>query len=450
MDDSQSQIGAIVRYFSLEADAPGYLTEEQSEADPTQAASFALSDGGEQENVHASLHYDRWFTDQLSWTLKGYAQTVDRTRWARWSDAGSQTETLIQDAQYGMISTLTYEKNYTFIKRLKIDWGLDYQYNESTEQRWTTENRNRIGSESRYYDDLIYYWGSYVQADSDINDWLRLFAAIRMDSFDGEMENKLTGTKSDMVDLDFLWQPKMGAVITPYHGYNFYANWGRTVQLPGIPDRYGQDTSGNLKSRDLTESTNDGWEVGIKASPLDFLSIRADYWKMVATDEVRKKADGSGDKINVGETEREGWDVSLSVKPHEWLSIWGSYSYVQAIYTEPGPGYADRKGKDIELIPDFTAKLGVDFKHPLGFASSFWMESQGDYYVLNDPENKNKKVGDYNIFNFKASYKLEKATIGFEIKNLFDQDYYAYAWNLSNGFSPGDGRSCYVSMTFEY
>jgi iron complex outermembrane receptor protein len=117
-------------------------------------------------------------------------------------------------------------------------------------------------------------------------------------------------TKSDLLDLDFIWQPKVGTVITPFPGYNFYANWGRTFQLPGIPDRYGQDYSGNLKPRDLTESQNDGWELGLKASPFEWLSMRADIWQMIATDEVRKKEDGSGDKINVGETTRDGWDVS--------------------------------------------------------------------------------------------------------------------------------------------
>ena len=303
---------------------------------------------------------------------------------------------------------------------------------------------------SRYFDDDIYYWGSYIQADGEIRDWLRLFAALRVDKFEGELENKLTHTESDMLDFDYIWQPKVGTVITPYHGYNVYANWGRTFQLPGIPDRYGQDYSGTLKSRDLTESKNDGWELGIKASPFEWLSLRADVWQMIATDEVRKKSDGSGDKINVGETERQGWDASFSVRPHPWFSMWGSYSYVEAVYTEPGPDMQDRKGKDIELIPDYTAKLGLDFEHPIGLSSSFWLESQGDYYVLTDPENKHKKVGDYNVFNFKAAYRLQKATIGFEIKNVFDEDYYAFVWSLADGFQPGDGRSYYAWVTFDY
>lgn len=371
LDDYKGKVGAIVRYFNMVADAPGYISEEQAEEDPGSAAAYARTDGGELENKHASIHFDYAFTDSLCWTIKAYTQQMERQRYTRWSLAGSQKEELIKDTQYGAVSTVTFETQYHNIKRIKVDWGVDYQFNESTGQRWLTEDRVRQGDEIRYLDNNIQSVGSYIQVDSDVRDWLRLFAALRVDSFEGDLENKITNTKTDMLDLDFIWQPKVGTVITPFQGYNFYANWGRTFQLPGIPDRYGQDFGGNLKSRDLTESQNDGWEVGIKASPFGWLSARVDIWQMVATDEVRKKEDGSGDKINVGKTTRDGWDVSFSVRPHPWFFMWGSYSHVEAVYTDPGIYLQDRKGKDIELIPDYTAKLGLDFEHPTGFPAVF-------------------------------------------------------------------------------
>ncbi len=298
---------------------------------------------------------------------------MERDRWSRWSDAGSQTEDLVHDRQYGAISTLTYELNDIGIQKLKFDWGLDYQFNENITKRWTCIDRVRQGGATRYFDNDISYWGSYIQADGTVNDWLRLVAALRVDSFDGQFENKLTDTKTDLLDMDLIWQPKFGTTITPFKGYNIYANWGRTFQLPGIPARYGQNYNGSLTSRDLSESQNEGWDIGIKASPFDWLSARANVYQMIATNEVRHKADGSGDLFNAGETERNGWDLSFSIRPHAWFSLWGSYSRVEAIYIEPGPGKLDRKGKDIEIIPDYMAKLGVNFDHPTGFpAVSGW------------------------------------------------------------------------------
>jgi iron complex outermembrane recepter protein len=447
-NDNRLSIGMIARFFGMDANAPGYLTKEQAETNPRQAASFARTDGGEQQNKHVSLHLDYRFTDSLNWSVKTYTQQLERTRWCRWSDTGSQQERFLKDDQYGAISTLSYETDSWGIKHLKLDWGVDYQHQDNLEQRWTTIDRVKQGVPTRDIDRDQFYWGSYVQADGDINNWLRLIAALRVDSFDGKLDNRLVNQQSDMLDLDFIWQPKFGMVLTPIQGYNLYANWGRTFQLPGSPQLYGQDYNGNLISRNLGESKNDGWELGIKLSPFKWLAARVDYWEMTATDEVRDKKDGSGDYINTGETERKGWDFVISIRPHPWLALWGSYSYVDATYTEPGPGLEDRKGKDIENVPDFTAKAGADFKHPSGFFSSLWLESQGNYYV--DPQNQTEKVGDYNIWNLTTGYKIGIATLSVEVKNLFDDNYNSFVWNSTYGFSPGDGRSFYCWVMFEY
>lgn len=448
-DDEKGSIGIIARFFDMTADAPGYLPEEDALNDPTSSADYARSDGGKKQNKHISFHFDYEFSNALVWTLKSYAQEMERDRWSRWSDAGSQTEDLVHDRQYGAISTLAYELNNVGIQKLKFDWGLDYQFNENITQRWTCIDRVRQADATRYFDNDISYWGSYIQADGTVNDWLRLVAALRVDSFDGQFENKLTATKTDLLDMGLIWQPKFGTTITPFNGYNIYANWGRTFQLPGIPARYGQNYNGSLTSRDLSESQNEGWDIGIKASPFDWLSVRANVYQMIATNEVRHKVDGSGDLFNAGETERNGWDLSFSIRPHAWFSLWGSYSRVEAIYIEPGPGKLDRKGKDIEIIPDYMAKLGVNFDHPTGLSSCFWMESQGDYYAMNAVEDE-RRFGDYTIFNFKAAYKFNQATFGLEVKNVFDKDYISFVWSSKNGFQPGAGRSLYAWISYEF
>lgn len=440
-------VGIIARFFGMDANAPGYLSKEQAANNPQQAAGFARTDGGEQENRHISLHLDYQLAKNLAWSFKTYAQEIERTRWARWSDAGTQSERFSDDEQYGAISTLSYDMENIGIKRLRLDWGLDCQYQDNLNQYWDTNDRVRQGKPTRDWKSDLYYWGSYAQADGDINNWLRLIAALRVDSFDGKFSNRLANQESDMLDMDFILQPKIGTILTPLEGYSFYANWGRTFQMPAAPQLYGQNAAGSLSSRTLSESANDGWETGIKISPFNWLSVRLDYWEMTASDEVRDKKDGSGDFINAGETERKGWDLSLTVRPHPWIAVWGAYSRVEAVYTNPGPGLASTQGKDIENIPDYTAKLGVDFKHPSGFFSSLSLESQGDYYV--DPQNLKDKEGAYNIWNLTMSYNAGFATFGLEIKNLFNDNYNAFVWNDTYGFSPGDERSFYVWVMFE-
>jgi iron complex outermembrane receptor protein len=189
-EDKKLSLGAIARVFSMDADAPGYLEKDEADSDPTKAADFATSDGGEQDNHHISTHLDFAFSDDLIWSFKAYHQRIERTRWCKWSDEDSQQERYNDSEQYGAISTLSYELIDTFIPRLKLDWGVDYQHQDNIEARWDSENRRREGDATWYYDMDFYYWGSYVQADGDITDWLRLTASLRVDSFDGEMTNR--------------------------------------------------------------------------------------------------------------------------------------------------------------------------------------------------------------------------------------------------------------------
>jgi iron complex outermembrane receptor protein len=441
-------IGVITRFFGMDANAPGYLTKEQAKENPQQAASFAEADGGEQFNSHVSLHAEYLISENLTWSFKTYTQEIERTRWCRWSDAGTQQERYTDDHQSGAISTFQYETEEIGIDRLGLQWGLDYMHQDNIEKRWYSDNRVRQGDSIRDFDFNQYYWGSYVQADGEINRWLRLVGAVRVDSFGGDFTNRLAETETDMLDMDLIWQPKAGVIVTPADGYSFFANWGRTFQLPSHPQLYGQNSSGDEISRALGESVNDGWDAGIKISPFSWISARVDYWRMTASDEVRSKNDGSGDYINTGETQRKGWDLALTVRPHAWVSVWGSYSIVDAEYTDPGESLIDIKGNDIENIPDRSAKLGADFEHPGGFFGSVSMESQGEYYI--DSLNEKEKDGDYTIWNMSLGYKAGSATLGVEIKNLLDENYNAFIWDSEYGYSPGDERSTYVWITIEY
>ncbi len=440
--DHRLKAGVIARAFGMDADAPGYLTKQEAETDPTKAAAFARTDGGEQTNHHVSLHIDYLPRHDTSWTLKAYGQNISRTRWATFSPIGDQQERVLDDDQYGIISTLTHETSNQMFQALKLEWGVDHQYQENRNQRFTSIRRDRIQPE-RDWDLDQSYWGTYVQADGTITDWFRITAGLRVDRFDGSFENRLENQKSDMVGLGNIWQPKIGMIVTPIENLRLYANWGRTFQIPASdPVLYGQSENGNLISRNLKYSKNDGWETGIKVSPFSWMTARAAYWMQVATDEFRPKADGSGDYINAGETERKGWEFALNLHPHPWIKLWSSFSVTEATYTNPGPGREALKGNTIENIPKYTGKTGVDFKHSSGFFTNCWLEYQDDYHV--DPQNQKSKKGGYSLVNLGLGYETEMLTLGFDVKNLTDQSYNAFVWNYEWGYGPGPERSFYA------
>ena len=441
-DNDRLNVGVIARFFDMDANSAGYLTKDQFNDNPEQMQEFSRTDGGVQENRQISLHADYDFTDRLHYSFKVYTQDLERSRWVQFkptSPTSVQQERFTDERQSGAISTLTYETADWSVENLKLTWGIDYQYQDSIYQRYYTDNRVRqVDGIFRDWDYEQWFLGSYIEADTKVNRWLRLTGALRVDRFDGELDKKVKSTKSDMADYGNIWQPKVGMVITPVQGYNIFANWGRSFQI-GWTQRFNDD--------DLDYSKNDGWEAGIKLSPVNWLAARLSYWEQNASDEIAKNA--QNDDENIGETERDGWDIGLSVKPHECVTLWGAYSKTNAVYTDPGPTKTSYKGKDIKNIPEYVSKLGIDFDHPIGFSSSLWWESQGDYHI--DEENKLPRDGDYDVVNLDFRYNFKKATLGFHIRNLFDEEYSGFVWNNDGyNYSPGDERSFYASITFEF
>jgi len=444
--DDKLSVGLIARYFKWEADAPGYLNKELAEQDPEQMMVDSQTDGGEQEDKHVSLHLDYSFTDQLSWSLKTYCQKLQRTRWSTWSPGGDQGERYRDDDQYGALSKLYFETSDLGIKKLKLEWGLDFQYSDNTNNRFRpTDNRVRdewrtTGGDPWNWEYTNKNWGSYLKADAVFTDWIKLMLGIRMDRFDGEFENPVAGKKYDMMDFGTIWQPTAGIVVTPYHGYNIYGNLGRSFQIPAEQNRFLKDPT----KPDIDYSKNDGWEIGTKCSPTNWLVFRLAYWEMKATDEVKwVKAIDWYD--NVGETERKGWDAEISLRPFDWSTIWAAYTRQEGEY-----GDGVNKGNTIEIIPKYTAKIGADFTFPYGFSSGIWLESIGDYYI--DDENEKSKDGGYNVVNMRLAYTRNNVLYALDVNNLFDEEYCGYIWDSGSGYgySPGDGRGIYGSITWKF
>jgi hypothetical protein len=101
----------------------------------------------------------------------------------------------------------------------------------------------------------------------------------------------------------------------------------------------------------LAPSINDGWEVGLKFKPLQWLEGRIAYWEQVASDEVRRKLnDPTGDFDNVGRTRRDGVDVQFNAVPIKPLSLWVAGSVQNAKVLKPGGTEPQLRGKEIDLV----------------------------------------------------------------------------------------------------
>ena len=443
--DDRSSVGLIVRGAYMDADAPGYLTTDEVRSAPRAVVDYASADGGTQRNLHASLHLDRAFSPDLSWSLKAYGQGFLRKRWVRFSAESSQQERVEDEKQYGALSVLTLRTASLGLDDFALEWGVDYQLQDNRHLRYQTADRQRSGDPVRNQDFDLQTLGSYLQARAWLLDRVRVVAALRADRLLGDFTDRRSGAEYGVNDYGLILQPKLSVSYTPLAGHTLYGNYGRTFQTGVGIGAY------QTQGEPLSVSLNDGWEAGYKLSPRDWLSARVAVWQQYASNEVRLKFDDSGESENVGRTRREGFDVELTLQPFTQLTVWGAFSRHVARQTEPGAAFPARKGRQLNHVPDFSAKAGVDYAPLPSLRLSTWLYAQGDYHLTK--ENDLGQYGAYTLLNVDATYDVTQwARVGVQLKNLLGATYDTSVWYRDFTapavlHTPGDGRAVYLTTT---
>lgn len=432
------ELGLIARHFTYEADAPGYLSQEQARRNPTSAAEFSLADGGDKTTDHISLHLDYDLSTDTSWSLKAYGQNFERQRWVRFTAGANQQERYEDEQQRGVISTLSWQPNETW----KINWGLDYEAQDNLHQRFVSEDRRRTGVITRNHEFEFNHYGSYLQVQQQVNDAFVWVAGVRANRYSGHFVNRVNGQTRSINDYGTLTQPTLGLQYELSDHLGLFANLGRTHQIGNGIGAYA------LPGRDVDASRNDGAEIGLRMSPVEKIDLRFSVWQQHASNELAAKADGSGDFENVGETERRGWELLVNWRPNDQWYVWGAYTSQEAILENPGPTNTNIQGAWLNHIPEYTAAVGVDFYITPVLKASLFNTSQSDSYVSNN--NDLGRFGEYSVTDLGLSYDWRDGNIGLRITNLTNEFYeYVYYDVDQTIHSPGDGRSATLSVSFD-
>jgi iron complex outermembrane receptor protein len=433
------RLGFNARVHEFEADAPGYLTRADAARTPTASPSYSSTDGGTQDNLQFSLVGDAQFGDSLSGSARIYRNEVQRHRFVRFTAAGAQQERYEDEVHSGAVLSGRWAPADSALP-LTIDAGAEFHAQDAINQRFASVARVR-GAVTRNHRYELDNSGAYLSADLRPLDWLRAVAAIRADRFDGEMTNRVNGAKTPVLPFGTLWQPKFSVSAQAHATTQFYASYGRAFQIGAGSAAFG--------TKPLDASLNDGIEAGIRYTPRPELTVRLALWQQTATDEVKAKPDSSGDSENIGETKRDGWDLELAWRAHERVTLWGSYSQQQGELVEPGLTQPLLKGKEIDHVPDYSLKAGIDVTVTEALTASVSVVGQGDYFLTT--ANTGERFGDYLLVNADLRYRWRKATVGLHAKNLFDE-YHEYVWNdgTQTLHSPGDGLGVFGTISLEF
>lgn len=444
--DGRWRAGLTSRYYSNNALEAGYLSHAEVKANPRQSPDYARDDRSERETVQTALHLDGRLGTDWRWSAKAYQNDYRNQRWVTFTAGGAQQERYNDETHRGLLLNATWRPD-TRLAEFVLDAGVDAQWQDNIARRYRTVARERQAT-LRDWDFDLDTRGAYVQAVIRPLAALKIVPAYRVDRIHGSLLDVATGTRAPANDYGLIRQPKLSASYDLNATTVAYANWGRTFQIGSGDGAY------RRQARDLAPSLNEGWEAGIKWTPLRGLQTRLAYWEQRASDEVATILGvngeiGANEVGNVGETLRRGWDAQLAWQASAQWRAWASYSRQKAIIEVPDPGAPRTRGRQIENVPNWLASAGVEYTPNADWTFSAWGNGQGDYFV--ERTNTLGRYGGHALLNLGASYRVDALnSVALQLKNATDR-FYVYAWydSGSSGYSPGDGRALYLSWTRE-
>lgn len=445
-DGGRYRIGLIARHYENDAEEPGYLTAADARSHSSMSYPFSATDGSERRINHVSAHVDAELADNVFWNAKTYVNRYKDQRWVKFSAGVSQQERDTDERHVGAMTTLTWRPQVSWLKDLAIEGGADMQKQENKSLRYNTVERVRQRQTRDQAFDFDVY-GAYLQAVIKPVESLKLIPAYRVDKVDGDFTNRLTGQSYSINDYGLIGQPKFSAVFSADDRYSLYANWGRSFQVGVGASAY------KIPPRvsDLEPSLNNGWETGVKLSPLPWIDGRIAYWEQTASGEERRRLnDPSNESDNIGKTRRKGYDLQVNFKPGKTINAWLAYSHQDSEIVTPDPSLPASLGKEIDHVPHQLYSGGIDVQATPDLGLSLSARGQSDYYL--ERTNSTGKFGNFLVFDVGLTYKLTRnVSLDFQIKNLADR-YYEYVWydGTQSLHSPADKRAFHAAISVDF
>ncbi len=406
------KIGAIARYYTSDAEEPGYLTFADARANPRQTNTYNATDGDKRQTQQYSLHLDAALGEGLDWSGKAYFNRLRDDRFVKFSAGASQQRRVTNEDHWGALTSLRYQAAIGGMKAA-FEVGGNVERQDNVSLRYLSVARVPT-SQTRDQQFNLTVGGIYAQAVLEPADWISITPAYRVDWVGGDFTNRLNVSKAPINDYGAIRQPKISVALKPMKGVTLYGNWGRTFQI-------GVGSGAYLvppRVVNLAPSINDGWEAGVKYAPSERFEARVALWQQSASGEIKRKLnDPLGDFDNLGATRRRGVDVQASARPLNGLSFWGTIAWQKAVISKPDPATPALLGNEIDHVPHWMFSGGANFTAIDRLRLSVWGGGQSSYELTTT--NNRGRFGDYATLNAEVAYcATPKIELTVSAKNL--------------------------------
>jgi len=261
------------------------------------------------------------------------------------------------------------------------------------------------------------------------------------------------------LDRDFsLMSYRVGASYAINDTLSAYANLAGGEQVPFANELE--------KNPDLTESSTDSAEIGLKGRSDNWAVDLALFW-MNVEDEIIAGIDENDESYfqNAGETEKKGFELTsrFQIVPIGGGELWGgiNYTYSDFIFTEFTEHYEERgrpqvsinDGNQLPFIPEHYYSVHLLYQNPaVGLNIRIQSDTWGEYYV--DNANTEKYPGYEWLTSLNINYGFsEHHSVTFNIHNIFDKRYASVVKKNAGqqvSYAPGVPRNWLLSYNYRF
>jgi iron complex outermembrane receptor protein len=157
--------------------------------------------------------------------------------------------------------------------------------------------------------------------------------------------------------------------------------------------------------------------------------------------------------VNLSPTERRGLELEGFWRAHENVDLRAGFVAQQARFRSGVYGGVDVSGNDVPLVPEQLFTAGASWRITPATRFNAALRHVGPQLYDNDQANTfPRKMPRYTLMDLKLEHRIERVHLAFEVRNLFDKDYYSYGIRNGAGTSfnafPQPGRAAYVSLAY--
>lgn len=239
---------------------------------------------------------------------------------------------------------------------------------------------------------------------------VRVVVGLRADGYTFNIHSNLAANSG--TSTAGIISPKASVAWTPFKQLELYANYGR-----GFHSNDARGTSIKINPGDGTPADlvtplvpAVGYELGVRARPLNGLTLTATYWWLNIKSELLFLGDG-GTTQPIGPSKRNGYELSLFYKPAPWLAADAEYTSSAGHLTDLPPGM-DHIPNGIETV--FGAGLVAKYKK---MSLGLRVRHFGSYSTIEDNSVRSDPT---TVVNGRLAYKFGRMEIAADLINALN------------------------------